>query len=335
MSIKITIPNTSSDVLTFGSANTPTAAQIAGIDSGSSNGQLALYTTASGTSTEAVRITAAQNVGIGVTTVGAKLHVLGSSQSAIFASTSATLNYTEYRYNTTTSNGYIGNGGILTPTGAATDFVVRSEGALAFATGGATERARIDTSGNLLMGTTSANAKLTVQQSTSNAVTGAFASTATTNSFVMDLQTYAVAANATLLRGFSNTSTQVLNIAGNGNITNTNNSYGAISDVKLKEKIVDATPKLANLMQVKVCNYNMIGDTTKQIGVIAQELEQVFPSMVDESPDRDAEGNDLGTTTKSVKYSVFVPILIKAIQEQQALITQLQADVAALKGASA
>ena len=56
MSIKITIPNTSSDVLTFGSANTPTAAQIAGIDSGSSNGQLALYTTASGTSTERMRI---------------------------------------------------------------------------------------------------------------------------------------------------------------------------------------------------------------------------------------------------------------------------------------
>jgi hypothetical protein len=54
--------------------------------------------------------------------------------------------------------------------------------------------------------------------------------------------------------------------------------------------------------------------------------------MVDESPDKDAEGNDLGTTTKSVKYSVFVPMLIKAIQEQQAIITQLQADVASLKG---
>ena len=59
MSIKITIPNSSSDVLTFGSGNTPTAAQIAGIDSGSSNGQLALYTTASGTSTEQARITSA------------------------------------------------------------------------------------------------------------------------------------------------------------------------------------------------------------------------------------------------------------------------------------
>jgi hypothetical protein len=121
------------------------------------------------------------------------------------------------------------------------------------------------------------------------------------------------------------TSTYKLLIADSGNVTNTNNSYGAISDVKLKENIVDASPKLADLMQVKVRNYNLIGDTTKQIGVVAQELETVFPAMVDESPDRDAEGNDLGTTTKSVKYSVFVPMLIKAIHEQQALIQSLKA----------
>jgi uncharacterized secreted protein with C-terminal beta-propeller domain len=89
-------------------------------------------------------------------------------------------------------------------------------------------------------------------------------------------------------------------------------------------------------MQVRIVNYNLKADPDlKQIGVIAQELEQVFPGLVSEHPDIDKDGNDLGTTTKSVKMSVFVPMLIKAIQEQQALITQLQADVAALKGASA
>jgi len=120
------------------------------------------------------------------------------------------------------------------------------------------------------------------------------------------------------------TPTTKFRIADSGNVTNTNNSYGAISDIKLKENIVDASPKLADLMQVKVRSYNMIGDTTKQLGVVAQELETVFPSMIDESPDRDAEGNDLGTTTKSVKYSVFVPMLIKAMQEQQAMIESLR-----------
>jgi hypothetical protein len=125
-------------------------------------------------------------------------------------------------------------------------------------------------------------------------------------------------------------------VSSNGNVTNINNSYGAISDVKLKENITDATPKLDDLMQVKIRNYNLIGEETKQLGVIAQELEEVFPSMVSESIDfeeqevTDDEGNvtiekvDLGTTTKSVKYSVFVPMLIKAIQELKAEIEQLK-----------
>jgi hypothetical protein len=117
----------------------------------------------------------------------------------------------------------------------------------------------------------------------------------------------------------------------NGNVVNTNNSYGSISDAKLKENVTDATPKLEKLNQVRIVNFNMIGDEQKQIGVIAQELEQIFPGMINEAPDKDDEGNDLGTTTKQVKYSVFVPMLVKAIQEQQAIITALTDRVEALE----
>jgi hypothetical protein len=125
-------------------------------------------------------------------------------------------------------------------------------------------------------------------------------------------------------------------IYGNGNIQNSNNSYGGISDAKLKENIVDASPKLADLMQVRVRNYNLKTDPThKQLGVVAQELETVFPALVDVSPDRDEDGNTLETTTKSVKYSVFVPMLIKAIQEQQALITALTTRITALENNNA
>lgn len=128
-----------------------------------------------------------------------------------------------------------------------------------------------------------------------------------------------------------------------GNVQNLNNSYGSLSDVKLKENITDATPKLDDLLKVKVRNYNLIGEQTKQIGVIAQELEEVFPSMIDESPDfeeqevTDEEGNvttervETGTTTKSVKYSVFVPMLIKAMQEQQEIINDLKARIEILE----
>jgi hypothetical protein len=118
-------------------------------------------------------------------------------------------------------------------------------------------------------------------------------------------------------------------IYSNGNVVNRNNSYGPISDIKLKENISDTTPKLDKLMQVRIVNYNLIGDELNQIGVIAQELEQIFPGLVDEHTDYDEDKNDLGTTTKSVKMSVFVPMIIKAMQEQQAQIEELKAMIAA------
>jgi hypothetical protein len=122
-------------------------------------------------------------------------------------------------------------------------------------------------------------------------------------------------------------------VADSGNVTNTNNSYGAISDVKLKENIVDASPKLEDLCKVKVRQYNLKSDPDhKQIGVVAQELEEVFAGLVEETADKDREGNYLGTTTKQVKYSVFVPMLIKAMQEQQALIENLTTRLNALEG---
>ena len=70
-------------------------------------------------------------------------------------------------------------------------------------------------------------------------------------------------------------------------------------------------------MKVNIVNFKFINDVTntKQIGVIAQELEKIFPSMID------IDGN---TKVKSVKYSVFVPMLIKAVQELKAEIEILK-----------
>jgi len=110
----------------------------------------------------------------------------------------------------------------------------------------------------------------------------------------------------------------------NGNIQNSNNSYGSLSDERKKENIVDATPKLDDLMKVKVRNFNLIGEETKQIGVVAQELEQVFPGMISESKDPDSDDE---TLYKSVKYSVFVPMLIKSIQELKAEIETLKTQI--------
>ena len=102
----------------------------------------------------------------------------------------------------------------------------------------------------------------------------------------------------------------------NGDVQNTNNSYGAFSDLKLKENIVDALSQWDDIKALQVRKYNFKeGQAHTQIGLIAQEVELVSPGLVSESPDRDAEGNDLGTVTKSVNYSVLYMKAVKALQE--------------------
>ena len=151
------------------------------------------------------------------------------------------------------------------------------------------------------------------------------------------LRTGTTGTSGQVLSGFEGASTnangtQRFVIFSNGNMQNTNNSYGALSDRTLKENIVDATDKLSDIKQVKVRNFNFIGDSTKQIGVVAQELETVFPALVETIKDFDADGNQLETETKSVKYSVFVPILMKAMQEQQTIIEDLKTRIETLEG---
>lgn len=105
-----------------------------------------------------------------------------------------------------------------------------------------------------------------------------------------------------------------------GSVVNRTGSYGTISDIKFKENIVDATPKLDDILNLKVRNFNLKGEDTKQIGFIAQEFEEVFPAMIDISKEKNS-----GETYKSIKTSVLVPMLVKAIQEQQTQINELKA----------
>ena len=88
-------------------------------------------------------------------------------------------------------------------------------------------------------------------------------------------------------------------VNGDGNVTNANNSYGSISDVSLKENIVDANSQWDDIKNIRVRNYNFKESTGQQthtqIGVVAQELETVSPNLVEVS---DKDG------MKNVQYSV-------------------------------
>jgi hypothetical protein len=276
---------------------------------------------------ERARITAAGDLVVGGTTANLSsasrgvIEVNGASTAYIGLDTGGTLRGTFY------SNGSI--------VGLATATLP-----LTFGTTGGTEWGRFDTSGNLLVGTSSQlinNARLSAQ--------GTFASDSNTTTYstqraaavfrqdggassnnqgsycalVLSTNIGASSNPGVLMRGYGGSGGDTYNIQinENGNITNTNNSYGSLSDASLKENVVASTPKLNDLMAVKIRSYNLIADEkkTKYLGVIAQELEEVFPAMVETESDG----------LKSVKYSVFVPMLIKAMQEQQAIIESLKA----------
>jgi hypothetical protein len=206
-----------------------------------------------------------------------------------------------------------------------------ASGVIRFATGGTTERMRISSTGTVGINQAPNTRQFSVTQNAADYVGEFTQNSATGNGVVASCNSSGT--GATFFQGYSiSAGATRFSVFTNGNVVNLNNSYGAISDVKLKENIVDATPKLEDLCKVKVRQYNLKSDPDhKQLGVVAQELEQVFPSMVDVSPDTDREGKDLDTTTKSVKYSVFVPMLIKAIQEQQTIINDLKARIETLE----
>lgn len=133
------------------------------------------------------------------------------------------------------------------------------------------------------------------------------------------------------LYGTSSTGT-VANVAiyGNGNIQNANNSYGALSDAKLKQDVEDAGSNWSDFKAYRFRKYRFKADPTggKQLGVIADELQKVSPGLVDEMDDfeEDQEGNrsKLGTKTKSVKYSVLYLKACVVIQELMARVEALE-----------
>ena len=122
----------------------------------------------------------------------------------------------------------------------------------------------------------------------------------------------------------------------NGNAVNTNNSYGSISDEKLKENIVDSGSQWDDIKALKVRKYSLKEDkldAPNKIGVIAQELETSgMNGLVVDTPDLDEDLKDLGTVTKAVNYSILYMKAVKALQEAMTRIETLETEVTKLKG---
>ena len=141
-----------------------------------------------------------------------------------------------------------------------------------------------------------------------------------------------------------NTSDRLI-IWSDGDVVNHDNSYGSLSDVKLKEQITDASSQWGDIKALNIRKYKMKSDVADKgdsdehwrLGVIAQEVEEAGMSgLIKTNPDiienENGELVESGEYTKTVKYSILYMKAVKALQEAMDRIETLEAKVATLEG---
>jgi hypothetical protein len=253
------------------------------IDSSPAGGQIAFATVG----TERMRLDTSGNLGIGTSSPAYKLQITNTSASAFVSVVSV---------NTGTA------GILLGDTDSAT--VGRIEYAndvnsMAIYTNGS-ERARIDSSGNLLIGLTS------ITTATSRSYGNAFSGSSAYANWISwgeGTQTHAV---------FRNGTNQVGSIV----TTSTTTTYNTSSDYRLKNTIAPMTGALAKVAALKPVTYKWNADGSDGEGFIAHELAEVCPQAVTGEKDAvDEEGNP---KYQGIDVSFLVATLTAAIQELKA-----------------
>jgi hypothetical protein len=128
-----------------------------------------------------------------------------------------------------------------------------------------------------------------------------------------------------LLESTSNTNdpaTVRVQVQSGGSAYNTTGTWGTISDATTKKNIVDARNYLSDLRKLRVVKYSLLDEFNVEgdlLGLIAQEVEQVFPGLVST-----AVNLETGKELKQVKTSVLTFMLLKSVQE---LAEQIEAKV--------
>ena len=266
---------------------------------------------------ERLRVDSSGNVGIGTTSPAVKLDVSSSSTNvATLNSTNANGGFLGFAVSGT-SKYWIGSAAALT-SGSVNDLCIRSDVNTIFSYQGV-ERARIDSSGNFLVGTTSQNGaggfSLSPNATAPELVVKGSATTNASSSYEL----YSTGASAyRFYVGFG------------GTVYATSTTITAISDQRLKENIRDLDEGLATVMALKPRKFDWKEGKGQNIknarGFIAQEFETVLPDMIEEWRDPAPEGEE---AYKAINANL-IPTLVKAIQEQQALIVAQQAELTTL-----
>jgi hypothetical protein len=124
---------------------------------------------------------------------------------------------------------------------------------------------------------------------------------------------------------FSNPNGAVGSISTNGSAT----AYNTSSDYRLKENIAPMTGALAKVSSLKPVTYTWKADGSSGEGFIAHELAEVVPDCV--SGEKDAVDEEGNPQYQGIDVSFLVATLTAAIQEQQAIITDLTTRLEALE----
>ena len=296
-----------------------------------SNSYMAFSTRGADVLAERMRIDSSGNVGIGATTLlnpgtpdAKTLTVSATKYPQIFSIvTTAAANNTTYRTIARDTGVYqiqlINDVGTSEQTAYE---ISRSANSVSYQRwfGGTTEAMRIDSSGNLLVGTTSLFSGAGGRQSilwTPSAEQGIVLKAANTT----------FNGSPILFRNDADGTSGFISQ------TQTTVSYITSSDYRLKENILEMTGALDKVTQLKPVTYTWKETGYSGQGFIAHELQAIVPDCV--VGDKDAVNEDGSIKPQGIDTSFLVATLTAAIQEQQALIIQLQADVAALKALSA
>ena len=189
------------------------------------------------------------------------------------------------------------------------------------------EAARIDTSGNLLVGTTSpigGQGKFVI-----NVPSGWGQAIQVANTSTQGILTTNTSGTGSYnAMGFYNNGT-TFSFCGGITVSGSSTSFNVSSDYRLKENITPLTAGLATIGALKPVNYDWICDKSQGEGFIAHELQAVIPLAV--TGEKDAVNENGSIKPQGVDYSKIVVHLVAAIQELSAKNDALEARLAALE----